>query len=207
MTSAATAAGVANVTDDKFDMFTERYRSGDLPWDTNITPPEIVAVVTELPPGRAIDLGCGTGTNVRYLLEHGWEVDGVDYVLEAVERARLKLANFPPNRCALFCHDVTRLDQLNGLRAPYDLAIDIGCGQGIAPALQPRYAQLVADLLKPGGTFMLYAHCPVEGEGFGWSADAVRRLFELSFRLVWEAFNADSASGQLAGWYRFARRG
>jgi SAM-dependent methyltransferase len=195
------------VTDDKFAMFTERYRSGDLPWDTNITPPEIVAVVAELPPGRAIDLGCGTGTNVRYLLEHGWEADGVDYVPEAVERARHKLAGFSPERCALFCHDVTRLDQLGGLRAPYDLAIDIGCGQGIAPAFQARYAQIVAGLLRPGGTFMLYAHCPVEEAGFGWLAEEVHRLFEPSFTLIWEAFNADSASGHPAGWYRFARRG
>lgn len=42
------------------------YRLTRPPWDTGITPPEVVATFAEgdLPPGPALDLGCGTGTNV-----------------------------------------------------------------------------------------------------------------------------------------------
>ena len=35
------------------------------PWDTGITPPEVVEAIDgpeALRPGRALDLGCGTGT-------------------------------------------------------------------------------------------------------------------------------------------------
>ena len=55
------------------------YRFGKTPWDTGITPPELRAVVEsgQVPPGRALDLGCGTGTNVIYLARHGLEVVGV----------------------------------------------------------------------------------------------------------------------------------
>lgn len=49
-----------------YDRFLQAYESGSPPWDTNITPPELVAEV-EGPQartsGRALDLGCGTGTN------------------------------------------------------------------------------------------------------------------------------------------------
>ena len=36
----------------------------DPPWDTNISPPELLDFINRHPPGRVLDLGCGTGTNV-----------------------------------------------------------------------------------------------------------------------------------------------
>src|SRR5881296_1344749 len=47
------------------------------PWDTGITPPEVERFVASHAPGRAIDLGCGTGTNAVYLARHGWSAVGV----------------------------------------------------------------------------------------------------------------------------------
>ncbi len=41
---------------------------GNPPWDTGVSPPELLAIIAEKQPGRALDLGCGTGTN---LLTHG----------------------------------------------------------------------------------------------------------------------------------------
>ena len=43
-----------------------------------------------LRPGRAIDIGCGTGTNCKYLLDHGWDVTGVDFVPRALAVAKRK---------------------------------------------------------------------------------------------------------------------
>ncbi len=42
------------------------YWRGKPRWDTGITPPEVVQLVEaeHFPPGRALDIGCGTGTNV-----------------------------------------------------------------------------------------------------------------------------------------------
>ena len=111
---------------DKQQQFAGMYRANEARWDTGITPPEIMAVLAELPAGKALDLGCGTGTNVRTLLEHGWEADGVDFVEQAIEIARTKLGAFPPERFGLYCGDVSQLDAIPALRAPFDLAIDIG---------------------------------------------------------------------------------
>ncbi|NTU83074.1 MAG: hypothetical protein HGA45_27510, partial [Chloroflexales bacterium] len=38
-----------------------RYREGDLPWEAPLPPPEVLAAAERLPPGRALDLGCGSG--------------------------------------------------------------------------------------------------------------------------------------------------
>lgn len=41
--------------------------------------------VGDLQPGRALDLGCGTGANVIGLAQRGWEVTGVDWAKTAIE--------------------------------------------------------------------------------------------------------------------------
>jgi len=46
------------------------YASGNTPWDTQITPPEVQAFWQSdrlAPVGLALDIGCGPGANVRYL--------------------------------------------------------------------------------------------------------------------------------------------
>jgi 2-polyprenyl-3-methyl-5-hydroxy-6-metoxy-1,4-benzoquinol methylase len=115
------------------------YLLGQAPWDTNITPPEIVALVeTEgLRAGRALDLGCGTGTNVIYLARHGWQVTGIDFVGGAIRQARRKARKAGVSEQVNFLTDsVARLGQL-GLPT-VDLAMDIGCLSNPARAASAR---------------------------------------------------------------------
>ena len=194
------------MTIDKQQMFTESYKTQHTPWDTNITPPEIEAIIAELPVGKALDLGCGTGTNVKYLLEQGWQADGVDFVQQAIDSAKIKLADFPQDQYGVFCHDVTQLEQLTELRAPYDLAIDIGCGHGIDADKAEKYAHDIAGLLNPEGIFMLYAVQPREDSSVGLSPDEVRNLFTPYFELVWQVLSDDTSIGVPAGWYQLKRK-
>lgn len=48
----------------------------------------LVAEVSDLPAGRALDLACGEGRNALWLAELGWRVTGVDYSQVAIEKAR-----------------------------------------------------------------------------------------------------------------------
>ena len=69
------------------------YRIGFTPWDTNKAPAELQAIAEgadALPPSRALDLGCGTGTQAVYLSRLGWQVTAVDSVERALEQARAR---------------------------------------------------------------------------------------------------------------------
>lgn len=47
----------------------------------------LVEVAESLPPGRALDLGCGEGGDAMWLAEHGWHVTAVDISATALDRA------------------------------------------------------------------------------------------------------------------------
>ena len=61
----------------------ERYRRGE---HTNDQPhPLVVRFASQLNPGRALDVACGTGRHALYLAECGWQVTAVDSSKVAIE--------------------------------------------------------------------------------------------------------------------------
>lgn len=136
------------------------YATGITPWDTQTTPPEVCAFWQSgrLPRrGLALDIGCGPGTNVRYLAEQGLFVIGFDIAVQAVRTGRERLLARSPHlaqRAWLVQADVTALP-LHRAGAAYIL--DLGCSHGLPPALRDRYAAHVIGNLAPGGYYHLYA--------------------------------------------------
>lgn len=141
-------------------LYERAYRRGKTPWDTGIPPPELVEVIegpNALEPGRALDLGCGTGTNVIYLVQHGWTAVGVDFSSHAIESARRK-ADWVSG--ATFVEgDVTRLSEL-GVEGPFDLVLDIGCFHSIVPSRRDAYVREAARVTRPGSQMMIFAFGP-----------------------------------------------
>jgi SAM-dependent methyltransferase len=186
-----------------------RYLSGNVPWDTDITPPEIRQLIEEenLPPGRAIDLGCGTGTNAIYLAQHGWQAVGIDYIARPIRLARRKAQQAGvAHQTRFIVGDVTGLDTME-LGEDFDLAVDIGCGHSLSEARQLAYARCLGQLLRPGGILMLYMFRPTPEHSFGLEPEAVRRLFEADFRLIWSDLGQDVSAQAGSAWYRFVRNG
>jgi len=138
-------------------MYSLMYRFGTPRWDTHITPPEVRAVIegaAAQPAGRALDLGCGTGTTVIYLAQHGWEAVGVDFSPVAIQQAR-KTAKDTPE--ATFVEgDVSELSRL-GIDGPFDFVLDIGCFHGLPTHSRQTYVQEVAHVTQPGALFMIWA--------------------------------------------------
>jgi len=124
----------------------------DPPWDTNISPPELIDFLQNRTPGRAIDMGCGTGTNVITLAKYKWDVIGIDYVRKAIRTAKRKTRK--ANIQAKFrVGDVT---DTGWIIQPMDLVLDIGCLHALGTKKQKTYIQNLGRILAPEGTFLLY---------------------------------------------------
>lgn len=122
------------------------------PWDSGISPPELHEFIRTHPAGRAIDLGCGTGTNVITLARAGWQVTGVDFAPRAIRIAgkKVKQAGIQADLCV---GDVTKLKDISG---PFDLALDIGCFHGLHQQGKQDYIAQLERILAPNGFWLVY---------------------------------------------------
>lgn len=113
------------------------------------------------PAGRALDLGCGTGTNVITLAQHGWTVSGIDFAPHAIRIAQRKV-RLAGVHAALWVGDVTLLQ---GLLGPVDLALDIGCFHGVED--RNAYLSSLERVLAPAGFWLMYGFFKSSQEEIG----------------------------------------
>jgi len=102
-----------------------KYESGETPWDSGIPSRELRSVLVEygIPPSRALELGCGSGTNAVFLAQAGFDVTAVDCAPSALEAARQK-ANEAGVTVNWIDADV---QNLSGLGEPFAFVFDRGC--------------------------------------------------------------------------------
>jgi 2-heptyl-1-hydroxyquinolin-4(1H)-one methyltransferase len=127
---------------------------------SGITPPEVVDFWTKgplTPTGLALDIGCGTATNVAYLAGLGLNVLGFDLSLLALQRGRERLQQASPTvqrQAQLVMADVSALPVANA-GAVY--ALDIGCFHSLPTQARTGYVKCITQSLRSGGYYHLYA--------------------------------------------------
>ncbi|GAA1859596.1 methyltransferase domain-containing protein [Brevibacterium marinum] len=135
----------------------------------------LVATVSDLAPGRVLDVGCGEGADVIWLVEHGWEATGIDLSQTAVDRAaeaasaRGVTANFEVG-------DISTWNDPEPHRGGFDLVV--GCFLHTRlPDTREELVGKVAEHVAPGGGLLLVSHAEMPpwaenldeelGEGLG----------------------------------------
>ncbi len=143
-------------------------------WDTGISPPELLTFITTHQPGRALELGCGTGTNALSLAKAGWRVTAVDFAYRAIQIAKRK-AQREGAEIDFHWENVTRLKSING---PFDLILDIGCFHSLSTKDHANYIANLLRLLSPQGTYLVYVFFKNQAEvlGPGITEEAVQNL-------------------------------
>jgi SAM-dependent methyltransferase len=148
--SAGEGAGEIRFTQEFWD---DRYRSADRLWSGEPNP-SLVAQVSDLPPGEALDAGCGEGADAIWLASRGWTVTGVDVSAVALERAAGHAA------AQRLADRVTwqREDLLTWV--PGSRRFDLVSAHFMhlpSPLLESMHARL-AEAVRPGGTLLIVSH-------------------------------------------------
>jgi SAM-dependent methyltransferase len=131
----------------------ERYQQGIAPWDTGRPDPALVIAVEvdALPRGTLLEVGCGTGTNARWLASQGYVVTGIDLSPTAIEAATSYEeggGDVPRFAVAGFLADDVR-------GGPFGAVWDRGCFHTQdTPEERDRFARRVADHLDDGGIWL-----------------------------------------------------
>jgi len=110
----------------------------------------------KVPIGRALDLGCGTGTNAIYLAQRGFTVTAIDVSRRAIALAKRKTRSAQlTDRVRYERGDVTNMRRW-ALGQSIDFAFDIGCFHNLKAAARREYVAALTGVLKPGAIYMLY---------------------------------------------------
>jgi SAM-dependent methyltransferase len=170
------------------------------PWDSGVSPPELLDFIQAHPPGNAIDLGCGTGTNVLTLAQAGWQVTGVDFIPKAIRAARKK-AKQAGIKADLRQADATDLKEIQG---PFDLALDMGCFHGLGDN-KAKYISELDRVLAPGGYWLMYGFYksdPLQpGTGL---IEADLELIPSSMSRIWRQNGFDSGE-RTSAWFLYQK--
>lgn len=177
------------------------YRFGKPGWDTGVPPSELVALVeSAVAKGRALDLGCGTGTNAIFLAQQGFETLGIDFSAKAIKSAWEK-ARSVKAQVAFQVGDVTRL---SFLREPFDLVLDVGCFHGLDDAGRMRYARHLVRLTRLGSRYLLWAFDPGSHRGIGVAPGEIEQRFGGQFKMI-RIEHGNGHAGRDATWYWLVR--
>jgi SAM-dependent methyltransferase len=179
---------------------------GHPPWDTGIAAPELVSLISNLNPGRALDIGCGGGTNVCALAEKGWQVRGIDFVPRAVSITKRRLRK-KGLLADISVGDATQMDLMD-LGGPFQLALDIGCFHSLTGSVRSiqGYVRGLRHWLAGGGLYLLYVHeARLDGKimPHGVSRELIEKTFTdfLSLKTVTPGREGNWCSV----WYLFAK--
>ena len=142
------------------------YRFGTPPWEGHPLPQRLLELVegpSALPPGKALDAGCGTGDTSIYLAQRGWDVTAFDFVHVALNRARAKAAAAGVSIRAMQA-DVTRVTAPE-IGTGFRLIVDNGLLHGLSDETRDAYVRLVNTVAAPQPTLLLTAFAEKERRG------------------------------------------
>jgi SAM-dependent methyltransferase len=151
------------------------YRLGLTSWDK--TGPDADAAFSRMldreevdraaPFGRALDLGCGTGSHTRQLQERGWDATGVDNVRHAVNVAMQRGGE--NERYVI--GDVDHLPGC-GVGKGFSFYLDMGCFHGLTDDARMAMGRGVTALAEKDATLLMLCFEPQRNPMVPRGADA-----------------------------------
>jgi len=122
----------------------------DLPWSHGEPTLFLAEICRRREPGKALDIGCGAGTDSLFLAQQGWDVTSLDFVPKALEytqqRAQAAGVSVTPVEA-----DITQWEPPQR----YDLILDHGLLHNMDPVRYKAYRECVLKALAPDGEFVL----------------------------------------------------
>jgi SAM-dependent methyltransferase len=168
----------------------ERYRSSDRVWSGNPNP-QLVAEIGDLPPGRALDVGCGEGADAIWLAQRGWRVVAADISTVALERAATHALSIDPAVAARI--EWRHVDLLAELPDPRSFDLVSAQFMQLPPDLRRRMFAALAAAVRPGGKLLVVGHHPSDMTSgvrrpprpeLFYSADEVKEVLDDSWDIV-----------------------
>jgi cyclopropane fatty-acyl-phospholipid synthase-like methyltransferase len=163
------------------------YRFG-APWDSRRPPDELKGLVEggRLKVGKVLDIGCGTGTNVLYLAQRGFQAFGVDASRVAIGKAVAR-AKRQGVKYSFYLLDFTDTEAVSKALSTFDILLDVGCFHSLSTKDRQRYLNSLMVVSRPNSIYLLWSFIRSSGWGYGppgVSEGEVEGAFSKQFSIV-----------------------
>jgi 2-polyprenyl-3-methyl-5-hydroxy-6-metoxy-1,4-benzoquinol methylase len=119
----------------------------------------LIAEVGDLRPGRALDAGCGHGSDTLWLATRGWQVTAVDFAATALAYARSTAEAMGPDIAERIDWVEADLGSWTPQRDEYDLVVCLYVH--VAGSVEEMVQRMAAGVAG-GGTLLLVGHRPID---------------------------------------------
>lgn len=150
------------------------------PWDIG-RPQKVFVDVADQITGSVLDAGCGTGDVALFLAAQGRKVTGIDFLEEAIKRAKRKAVDRGVDVNFLVKDALT----LKDWDQRFDNAVDSGLFHVFSDDDRKIYVAGLANVLKPGGKLFLMCFSDAE-PGTDGPRRVSKRELEDAFAKGWK---------------------
>ncbi len=119
----------------------------------------LITEVADIPPGFALDAGCGHGSDTLWLAGRGWRVTAVDFSATALAHARSTAEAIGTEVAARIGWVEGDLSTWIPQPAQYDLVLSLYVH--VAGSVESMVQRLAAGV-APGGTLLMVGHRPTD---------------------------------------------
>lgn len=188
----------------------ERYTSGSTPWDSGITPPEVEEFWNQNATlfdksDLALDLGCGTLTNLVYLAKQNVKAIGIDLSLKALQKGSAKMVSCRAqgHNAAALVGSVTDLPLASGI---FSYALDLGCLHTLEHKDRNQYIDDICRVLVPAGFYQMFgfqrvkAGPPPKDQRRYFLPGDLSELFDARFETIGEQIDTEVNEGRQGVW-------
>ena len=169
---------------DMMKRWDKAYRGTGRPgWDAGRVASQLKKAVEEgkVKPGKALVLGCGTGTNAVFLAKKGFEVTGLEVAPTALNIAEAK-AREAGVKIRWIVADAANPPHME----PFDFIFDRGCYHHVRWVNLDGYVAAISRLTKPGGQFLLLSFRASGRQGKPRVKESqIRKDFSAAFEFEW----------------------
>jgi SAM-dependent methyltransferase len=134
----------------------ERYGGAETVFSGQVNP-QLAVEVADLPPGSALDAGCGEGADVFWLAERGWRVTGADFSQVVLTANAARAAERGLSIATEWVH--ADLRSWDPPRGQYDLVTSHFVHQ-----TGEHFFRRLAAAVAPGGQLLIVLHSPLDLE-------------------------------------------
>ncbi|OON59770.1 SAM-dependent methyltransferase [Massilia sp. KIM] len=165
----------------------ERFAQAFTPWDRGGVPLELRRFAAAGRPGTILIPGCGSGYELAWLMEQGWDASAIDFAPLAVERAQ-RIAGRWAGRVVQA--DFFAWEPEKALDVVYECAFFCA----LPPAMRDQVVARWAGLLGPGKLLAGFFYFGERSKGppFGIPREELERLLAPHFDLVEDSAVEDS---------------